>query len=511
MASPRLTVYIRRAVQALSLSLLLLIVSMTRDPLAWYVRPEWYFLADPLVLLSTSLAERMLLPGLGVSLAVLLIAALLGRVFCGWFCPLGAVIDIAGHMRSRALKALGRKAAKERGAGPARFGKHFLLAAIALLALLGVQAAWMLDPITIIVRALSFTIYPSINNGIEGLFAFSLERTGFSPPLESLYFFCRNTFLSVSARVFPHAAAIGVLFWTLIGASFITRRFWCRYLCPLGAFLALASRFSLLRRRGTACSGTCSLCKDTCRMGAIRSDNSYDHRECVLCMDCAAVCPSGRSTFTFSKQPKEPAAASDGPAAKVTRRQFLFSLAGSLAALSGCRGKLTAPLQRVLRPPAALPEGEFVDRCIRCGNCMKVCITNVLQPALWESGLACMWTPKLDTSIGYCEHQCTLCGKVCPTGALAKLSVEQKIHTKIGCARVDQEVCLPWARGEECLVCEEHCPVSSKAIKMTAFINASGEIVKVPSVDPSLCVGCAICEFKCPVEGKRKGIVVEPL
>jgi formate hydrogenlyase subunit 6/NADH:ubiquinone oxidoreductase subunit I len=99
---------------------------------------------------------------------------------------------------------------------------------------------------------------------------------------------------------------------------------------------------------------------------------------------------------------------------------------------------------------------------------------------------------------------------VCPTGAIKKISVEEKRRTKIGLAGIDRTLCIPWAKGEECLVCEEHCPISEKAIKMEERKGAGGKTIKVPSVDTSLCVGCAICENKCPVL-PRKAISVKPV
>ena len=141
---------------------------------------------------------------------------------------------------------------------------------------------------------------------------------------------------------------------------------------------------------------------------------------------------------------------------------------------------------------------------------MKVCPTNVLQPAILESGLSGVWTPKFDTNVGYCEYECNLCGRVCPTSAIKNISVERKMGTRMGLAEIDQRICLPWAKGTECIVCEEHCPVAEKAIKLVEKKGKDGRVLKLPSVEPEFCVGCAICEFKCPV-GPTKAIRVKPL
>jgi ferredoxin len=196
----------------------------------------------------------------------------------------------------------------------------------------------------------------------------------------------------------------------------------------------------------------------------------------------------------------------------LSRAQFLLLLGGTAAAAAGCRpGRVAGGGSvAVLRPPAALPEPEFVQRCVRCGNCMKVCLTNVLQPAVLESGWTGIWTPRLVPELGYCEHQCTLCGQVCPTGAIPPLTVEQKVITRIGLAVVHREICIPWASNDSCQVCEEHCPVSHKAIKVESFRTPAGKLIGRPVVDPQMCVGCAICENKCPVR-PRRAITVSPL
>lgn len=129
---------------------------------------------------------------------------------------------------------------------------------------------------------------------------------------------------------------------------------------------------------------------------------------------------------------------------------------------------------------------------------MKVCITNGLQPDIFESGLTGIWTPKLVPEIGYCEYNCTLCGEVCPTGAIPKLPVEVKRKVKLGIAKIDQSLCWPWAEAKECIVCEEHCPIPDKAILLKEEKIGTQKILK-PYVDEKLCTGCGICQTKCPV------------
>lgn len=159
----------------------------------------------------------------------------------------------------------------------------------------------------------------------------------------------------------------------------------------------------------------------------------------------------------------------------------------------------------LVRPPGSLEEVEFLTRCIRCGECMKVCPTNGLHPAWLEGGLAGLWSPVFKMKLGYCEYECTLCLQVCPTHAIQKLSVEDKQMVKVGLAFIDKSRCLPFALARSCIVCEEHCPTPRKAIwfeEVLVISNNRGErtAVKQPHIDPDLCIGCGICENKCPVE-----------
>jgi MauM/NapG family ferredoxin protein len=159
--------------------------------------------------------------------------------------------------------------------------------------------------------------------------------------------------------------------------------------------------------------------------------------------------------------------------------------------------------EKLIRPPGALPEKQFLQKCVKCGECMKVCPTNAIQPALTEAGPEGIWTPMLNMEIGYCDYYCSLCTQVCPTGAIKELTIEEKNQLKIGTAWVNRNRCIPWKFGDPCIVCEEHCPVSPKAIKFLKIeVQRPDGVVKTPLapvIDLDQCTGCGICENKCPV------------
>jgi formate hydrogenlyase subunit 6/NADH:ubiquinone oxidoreductase subunit I len=146
---------------------------------------------------------------------------------------------------------------------------------------------------------------------------------------------------------------------------------------------------------------------------------------------------------------------------------------------------------------------------------MKVCPNNALHPALGEAGLEGLWSPTMVPRIGYCEPSCVLCSEVCPTGAIWQITPKEKgwvvgvgaaagQPVRLGTAFYDRGRCLPWAMATECIVCEEWCPTSPKAIYLrpVEVTDSTGTVkqIRQPYVDPDRCVGCGACEFACPVK-----------
>ena len=229
--------------------------------------------------------------------------------------------------------------------------------------------------------------------------------------------------------------------------------------------------------------------------------NKWLPSECFGCWNCGAECPSGALDFKFGSPTKAP---TEGKL-DISKRNVLTSAAAGLGALFMMRITPQAQARAfnpdLVRPPGALAEREFLKRCIQCGACMKVCPTNALHPTFLEAGLEGLWTPMLVPTLGYCEDECSRCGQVCPTGAIELLPLEEKKKFKIGLAAFDRDRCLPFAFERECLVCEEHCPIPTKAIYFTneeiSLRDGGTKVLKQPRVDPDLCNGCGVCANVC--------------
>jgi MauM/NapG family ferredoxin protein len=512
-SSSKILIRIRRLTQVVSVFLLIYIIWLTRYPLSGFINPRFYFMADPLVMYVTAVAERVFLPGLIYSTILVILTLILGRGFCGFVCPLGAIQDFLGIARSGVVRIF-RKKTRETEPLVWRHFKFIILFVLVAAALFGMQVAWFFDPLAIFVRSFAFNVHPFVNRIVDSAVSGLSAAAGYPDILESIYDWLHESFLSLSTPVFPHTNVILIILVAVLILSLVKRRFWCRYCCPLGGLLALPARRPLLRRDVNACRVNCGACKNLCRMNAIRSDNTYLPGECILCFDCTALCPTESSTFSF----KKPLSKTDEKEARgipISRARFISMSAGVIVSSLGIipwanaaeRSRAPRPgTASRLRPPGALPEAEFVQRCIRCGNCMKVCPTNVLTPSPIGLGLDGAWSPILDLRRGYCEYECNLCGRVCPTGAIRSLPLTKKKKTKIGLAVFDKKTCLPYAKAQNCIVCEEHCPVPEKAIKLTKK-NIKGKIVKQPVMNDELCIGCGICELKCPTS-PDKGIIV---
>jgi len=503
---------LRRPVQALSLVAFLTLLVLTRyggsDEIAYPVR--LFLDIDPLVMLGSLLSARAVPVAFLFSLGVLAAGLVVGRAFCGWICPLGAVNQLMGRWVQRS--PVKQRAAHR--ATPAQRIKYGVLAGLLAASAMGLQWVGLLDPISLSIRSFGLALGPGAELVIRGGFDL-LYDTGWEPVRavsEPVYRLAKRSVLSFEQPAFRQADLIGLLAVAVLAANLFRPRFWCRVLCPLGALLGVVARFGSLRlgMEGgqDACDG-CGRCQLKCPGAAEPREapgGGWKPAECYVCGNCTATCERQLRFGWARPRVREP----EGEMAPVD--------AGRRTVLAGVgAGLVTAPLLRVprirglpepllIRPPGALREPEFLARCVRCGECMKVCLTGGLQPTAFEAGLEGLWTPVLVPRIGYCEFNCTLCGQVCPTQAIEELTVERKQQVHIGLAFVDPERCLPLALGSPCIVCEEHCPTSPKAIKL-AEVDAAGvdgivRRVQRPVVDPDLCVGCGICEKVCPVVDK---------
>jgi NAD-dependent dihydropyrimidine dehydrogenase PreA subunit len=159
-----------------------------------------------------------------------------------------------------------------------------------------------------------------------------------------------------------------------------------------------------------------------------------------------------------------------------------------------------------IRPPGSVPEEMFLPLCIRCGQCIKVCPNNVLQPAGLEHGFNGLWTPQVVPDWSGCEPSCNNCGHVCPTGAIRALVLQEKRAARIGLAEVDRHICLPYVGRGECQLCVDECRLAGydalEFLRVGGQVDEKGEPVEgsgylAPVVREERCVGCGLCQMRC--------------
>jgi len=271
------------------------------------------------------------------------------------------------------------------------------------------------------------------------------------------------------------------------------------------------SKVAWLRREVGAVCTECQRCARACPVGTIDPARHFasDPAECTVCLDCVPVCAKAGQHFTRHLCPAQ------RQAYDPSRRQFIASAGAAVVAVGLFAAEPAAVRAgpRLIRPPGAQGP-EFAAKCIRCGICLKVCPTSGLQPSLAQAGWSGLWTPVLVPRLGCCDYSCYACGGACPTGAIPALALADKRLSVIGHAYIDRDRCLPWADDRNCLVCEEMCPVPEKAIILedVTVTAATGESVDIrrPVVVRDRCIGCGICENRCPLNGEAAIRVYAP-
>jgi polyferredoxin len=481
---------------------------------------ELFLLLDPLVGLSTAIAGRMFnLPTLTWTFGILLICALIPRFFCGYLCPLGTLIDLFDGFVALRMRPFHKRKDKKTPT-PLRlwvYVKYAILAGVMTSACFGVMIAEALSPITLLTRGMLFTggriqlaemKGPNHLGAIDGAFYLSLA-----------------------------------LFAVVFLLSLFGKRFWCRCLCPTGALFSLLSFLRIIERKVDHRCIKCGECPPVCDFNAIDPDFATRTSECVSCQACGGACPVEAITFPMrlplsSSKKSIPSQIVEDDNSLVqlevveppkniplSRRGFVTAaihgtvIGWGVGSTKRRYGLLETKKRKnsPIRPPGSVSEKQFLELCIRCGQCIKVCPGPVLHPAGHEYGPDSLWTPVARLEHAGCHQDCNFCTQVCPTGAIQPLEIEEKRTFTIGTAIIKKDVCLPFREEDrqECDLCAFECTqagydaiemryidlsVDHAELEMYGFSEADileMSRIKAPHVDVEKCVGCGICQYRC--------------
>jgi ferredoxin len=447
------------------------------------VAAEVFLAIDPLVPISTAIAGRTWVWSLAWTGVLLLLCVAIPRGFCGYLCPLGTLIDLFDWSIANRITRF-----RVQHDGWWVHLKYYILLATLIAAVFGVLISGLFAAIPVITRGLLFTLAPLQMGAMNGWHLV--------PPMNA------GHYLSL------------VLFAAVLGLGFLRPRFWCRYVCPSGAVFSVANLFRVSERKVESSCIHCNKCIEICPFDAIQADFTTRTADCTLCQTCGGVCPTQAIKFVERWNTVELKIVGDPPTHEVplSRRAALGATACGAAAVVGIHQLWGANLdaksaaELPVRPPGSVPEPEFLNLCIRCGECFKACPNNVLQPLGFELGFEGLWTPAVKANWSGCEPSCNNCCQVCPTGAIRPISLDEKRVARMGLAIVNERTCLPFAGREACQLCVDECHAAGyhaiEFIRVGTQTEADGTPIEdsgylAPVVDRDRCVGCGLCQTRC--------------
>lgn len=435
--------------------------------------------------------------GVGVAAAtgfvfILVLTFLTGRTYCSFLCPLGISQDIF----SRAGGKIKRRFRKYGFKKPHSVLRYSLLAATLVITLLwGVYFLTIIDPYSISGRLLTYFIRPLIillNNLLAGIFGeFDIYTFVYQPVI----------LFPIAAYIIP--AAFFILVFIL---SFSRGRLYCNTLCPVGTFLGLISKISILRIKfnDEKCS-RCGRCSVACKSSCIDFLNkNIDHSRCVDCFNCIAACPDKAIGYGLVSIRKKSAVEENNT--DESKRGLIITsillLTGLSRSNSAAQDK-SVPIPKIAStvkenrtspvcPPGSTGIRNFTTNCTACSLCITVCPNNVLVPSVRQYGISSIMQPHMDYHTGFCAYECVRCIEVCPTGAMLPMAPDAKKLTQIGKAVFIKDNCIVKTEKTACGACAESCP--TKAVHMIPY---EGKL-DIPETTDDICIGCGHCEYACP-------------
>ncbi len=224
-----------------------------------------------------------ILPQLIEVIAIIPITILLGRFFCGWMCAFGSFTDFVYRISQKAFK----KKLK-----------------------FNVQSdAWM--------KALKYVILAIL---VVAVWSFNITAFSTASPWDVFGMIATVGKAPDFSYVITNLTVGFVIFVAIVAASAFIERFFCRYLCPMGAIFTLVSKLRVAKiKKPSAQCGNCRVCTNNCAMGIpLYKMDVVNSAECINCMKCVTACPRGNVDFTIAKNDMRPLMAGVATVAAMT-------------------------------------------------------------------------------------------------------------------------------------------------------------------------------------------------
>lgn len=434
-----------------------------------------------------------------VIIAVLVLLTLIfGRIYCSVICPLGVMQDLISWIHGK------RKKNRFSFSKEVKWLRYPMLLVLVVAIILGIGSLTaLLDPYSTygqIATNLLQPIYQWCSNGIAAI----AEHYG----NYSVY----NT--DVWIKSIAALATAAVLFIIIAVLAWRGGRTYCNTVCPVGTFLSLISRFSILKIHidDEKCI-KCGMCTRNCKASCIDYKNgTVDHSRCVTCGNCIEKCHKDAIYYGRPRKVASATSATEQGSVDKSKRAFLIGSGVAIAttAMAQAKKKVDGGLAAIedkkmperknpITPPGSISARNMKQHCTACQLCVAECPNQVLQPS---NGLLTFMQPMMSYERGYCRPECNRCSQVCPTGAIRPITLEQKSSTKIGTAVWTHFLCIPTRDKDEdgnpisCGNCARHCPTG--AITMIQLDENNDNSPMVPSINEVKCIGCGNCEYVCP-------------
>jgi formate hydrogenlyase subunit 6/NADH:ubiquinone oxidoreductase subunit I len=425
----------------------------------------------------------------GVVILLVALTLLAGRVYCSVICPLGVFQDVISRMAGRRTK---NRFSYSPAVGWSRYSA-LVVFVIALVAGIGAMFA-LLEPYGVYGRVVSGLFAPLYQLGNNAL-GYLSERAG------SYAFYPVEVWVKGGVTV-----AVAAGFFVLLAVlAWRGGRTYCNTVCPVGTALGLIARFSLFKPviDTGKCTG-CGACARDCKASCINHETrAIDYSRCVACMNCVDKCRKKAIAYTspaihFRARREAGTGADD----HLSRRRFLLSVTamfafhGALKADGGLaviEGKKIPARATPILPAGARGSRNMSRHCTACQLCVSLCPNKVLRPS---TRLATLMQPEMSYEKGYCRPECVRCSEVCPTGAIQRITREEKTGVQIGHAVWIRANCVVIRDGVTCTNCARHCPAG--AIQLVPLEVGGGGSPMVPAIDAERCIGCGACEHLCP-------------